>query len=76
MSLRWLTLAVVSLAVTVSVHAAEKEEKQAQGEPTGARGSVVGKLSCAKCDFKATEKCSTRSEVGREAIRAGLRQGR
>ncbi|HJN10659.1 MAG: hypothetical protein QGH33_00670 [Pirellulaceae bacterium] len=59
MSLRWLTLVVVSLAVTVSVHAAEKEEKQAQGEPAGARGNVVGKLSCAKCDFKATEKCST-----------------
>ena len=64
MSLRLLTVMVVALAVTVSVHAAEKEKKQAKGKPAGARGNVVGRLSRAKCDFKATEKCSTALKLG------------
>lgn len=57
MSLRSLTVAVAALAVAVSVHAADKENKQAKGEP--ARGTVVGNLVCSKCALKATEKCQT-----------------
>ncbi len=59
MSLRSLSVVVAVLVLTISVHAAEKETHQAKTEPAGARGNVVGNLSCAKCEFKATEKCTT-----------------
>lgn len=64
MSLRSLTVVVAALAMTISIHAAEKEKTQAKGQLAGARGNVVGKLCCAKCDFKATEKCSTALKLG------------
>ena len=57
MPLRSLTVLVAALAVTVPVHAGEKEKKQAKVEV--ARGSVVGNLICSKCALKATEKCQT-----------------
>ncbi len=64
MSVRLLTAVVAVLVVAFSVHAAEKEKKQAKGEPAGARGSVVGNLVCSKCNFKATEKCQTALKLG------------
>lgn len=64
MSIRSLTAVVAALAVVFSVQAAEKEKKQANGEPAGARGSVVGNLACSKCNFKATEKCQTALKLG------------
>lgn len=59
MQIRSLTMFFAAMAVAVSVHAAEKEKGQAKGKPAVAQANVVGTLSCSKCNFKATEKCST-----------------
>lgn len=57
MSVRSMIVMVVVLAVSVSVHAGEKE--QAKDKPAVARGNVVGEVVCGKCEFDATETCST-----------------
>jgi len=57
MFIRSLTAVVAVIAVTVLVHADEKEK--AEPNVKRARASIVGNLVCSKCNFKATETCQT-----------------
>jgi hypothetical protein len=65
MSFRSLTVLVALLALSVFTQAAEKAKKPTNAKPVVARGTVVGKLACSKCDFKTAGKCQTALRLGK-----------
>ena len=65
MSMRFLASVVAAVAVVVSVQAIGQEKKPEKGKRADvARGNAIGELVCGKCEFGATDTCSTALKLG------------